>query len=540
MMTFTSWNFWVFFGAVFLVHAGIGQVFAHRPHRRQTIFRSALLLAMSLGFYALAAGKLVVLILASILVNHVMAWQIFSTKKGWRTMWTAIAISANTLALGVFKYAYFIADVFQMSWTWRVGNWRLDQWMLPLGISFFTFQAISYVIDVHRGTLSRPAPLLQFATYLTFFPQLVAGPIVRAGTFLPQLQAKSWGGQMARSKPHVLRLLSGMLKKLLLGDLLGAWLVDPVFAEPGHQHGAVILLALYGYSLQVYADFSGYTDMAKGMAGLLGIELPENFNFPYQARTPAEFWRRWHMTLSSWWKDYVYIPIGGNRSFSLCTISFALTLFVGFAWRWGEPGGALVLGGAGLLMASAALMWQSFSRRLATGLNVLLVMLLGGLWHGAHENFVMWGAINGLFLMAWSMTRPELNRWWKRALAWMLTFHVVVFSRIWFRAGSLLHWDETTESPHPEDAWQTAVLLWERVRHSWEYQLECSETLTWSLGLLGTGFALHFLPSSKRNLLRTACLRLPLPVLWAVWCACALLAVWCESTYSKPFIYWQF
>ena len=257
--------------------------------------------------------------------------------------------------------------------------------------SLYTFQAISYIVDVHRGTLARPTSLLSLATYITFFPQLVAGPIVRAKQFLPQLQSKLWTSNQADDARHVQLILGGFLKKLVLGDLVGAWLVDPVFERPAEWVSWEVMLALYGYSLQVYADFSGYTDMAKGMAGLLGIALPENFRFPYRATSPSDFWRRWHITLSQWWKDYVYIPLGGNRRFSALSLLWVASMLFSGMVLWGELGGVLLLAGGTLLAVAGVLMAPRVQAKLATVVNVLIVMLLGGLWHGAHVNFVTWG-----------------------------------------------------------------------------------------------------------------------------------------------------
>ena len=266
----------------------------------------------------------------------------------------------NVGLLGLFKYAYFMADWWPNS-TLELGlqSWRLDQWMLPIGLSFFTFQAISYVLDVHRGTLKAPASLLSFATYLSFFPQLVAGPIVRARQFLPQLDSISWMPAKEEDRQHIQMILTGFLKKILLGDFIGAWIVDPVFAEPAAWSSVEIWIALYGYSLQVYADFSGYTDMATGMAGLLGIALPENFRRPYQATSPGDFWRRWHITLSAWWKDYVYIPMGGNRRFSPFSLGCLALAFAAIVWHAGNLGVSLVTAGVTFLLMAVLLLYPA-------------------------------------------------------------------------------------------------------------------------------------------------------------------------------------
>ena len=540
-MTFTSWGFWAAFAAVFLVVSGWRAWLPtawHRPWVRQ-----AMLLTFSLGFYTLVGGKLVAVLLLSIALNHLLAQAIHASSGFSRTGITTVAVAFNLGLLGVFKYAYFVADWWPgQALPTLLNTWRLDQWMLPIGISFYTFQAISYVVDVHRGTLAKPASLLSFATYITFFPQLVAGPIVRAKDFLPQLTSASWVCTPPQQSIHVQLILAGFLKKLVLGDLVGAWLVDPVFERPGDWVSWEVLLALYGYSLQVYADFSGYTDMAKGMAGLLGIALPDNFRFPYRATSPSDFWRRWHITLSQWWKDYLYIPLGGNRSLSAFSLVVALCALAGGVLWWGELGGALVLVGGALLTAAAMLMLPTFQRKVTTSINVLIVMVVGGLWHGAHLNFLTWGLLNGLILVAWVLMPKGPSSRVRQVLGWMLTFHTVVLARIWFRAGSLISWNESTAAPHPEDAWGTAMVLWRQLQApplAWS-DLVWSPTYAAGLALMAIGYALHFMPQGVRDAWKQQTTSVPLWLTWLLWCIATMLALWCSVSYPKPFIYWQF
>lgn len=540
-VTFTSLGFWAAFAAVFLLVAG-AQAFWPQSTAKPAL-RKFLLLAFSLGFYVWVAQHLVGVLVVSVLLNHGAAQAIHRASGRRRSLCTAVGVALNVAMLATFKYAYFIAEWIPSSTlNLDASAWRLEGWMLPLGISFFTFQAISYLIDVHRGTVDRPASLLSFATYLTFFPQLVAGPIVRAQEFLPQLESKRWIASKSEDARHVQLILSGFLKKLVLGDLVGAWLVDPVFDHPTEWASWEVLIALYGYSLQVYADFSGYTDMAKGMAGLLGIDLPENFRFPYRATSPSDFWRRWHITLSSWWKDYLYIPLGGNRNVSTFTVCCAMAGLGGAAWSWGELGGGLVVAGVALLVTASMLMSTAFHKKMSTAMNVFLVMLVGGLWHGAHLNFIMWGALNGAVLAAWVLVPHGPSRLWTRAVGWFVTFHSVVLARIWFRAGSLISWDETTSAPHPEDAWGTASLLWERLQLSPPSPTDMVWDPTYLAGvaLLIAGYALHWLPENAKKGMNKKTTSVPMWVTWCLWCTATALAVWCSSSYHKPFIYWQF
>jgi alginate O-acetyltransferase complex protein AlgI len=265
-----------------------------------------------------------------------------------RSVWTAVAVSVNLAVLGWFKYIGFLALSGQSILNLLGLPWRLPlpEVALPVGISFFTFQALSYVIDTSRGKL-RPSSLLDFAVYLSFFPHLIAGPIVRASEFLPQIRRRIDPRKVDAARAFWLISL-GLFKKVVVASYLASKASDPLFGFP-HQHGGVeALFGVYAYAIQIYADFSGYTDIAIGLALLLGIQFPQNFNAPYAAASLQEFWRRWHMTLSRWLRDYLYVPLGGSRR-----------------------------------------------NRRRTYVNVMLTMLLGGLWHGAAWTFVAWGGLHG-------------------------------------------------------------------------------------------------------------------------------------------------
>ncbi|MEA2408734.1 MAG: alginate O-acetyltransferase complex protein AlgI, partial [Thermoleophilaceae bacterium] len=265
----------------------------------------------------------------------------------------------------------------------------LVQIVLPIGISFFTFQAISYTVDVYRELIP-PASTLDVSIYLSFFPHLVAGPIVRANELLPQLRTPR-DPRTVLAGPAIFLIAGGLLKKTVIADELARRVVDPVYNDPAAHSGAEITLAFYAFAAQIYCDFSGYTDMAIGLALLLGYQLPQNFNRPYLALSLRDFWRRWHMTLSRWLRDYLYIPLGGSR------------------------------GG-----------------RLRTYRNLMITMLLGGLWHGAAWTFVIWGGIHGGALSAerWARERYagfRMPAW----AAWLVTFHVVCVAWVFFRAPDL-------------------------------------------------------------------------------------------------------
>jgi D-alanyl-lipoteichoic acid acyltransferase DltB (MBOAT superfamily) len=408
---FPTVEFGVFFPIVFLGN------WLLRPHPG---WWRAFMLAASYVFYASffrgdwigwGPKQQYPLVLAGLtVVNQVCAegaWR--AERPRLRRAWVVAAVVVDVGTLAWFKYYDFLRGNLA---DWGIGALPALDVFLPVGISFLVFQALSYVIDVGRSQL-RPARLVDLAVYLSFFPHVMAGPLVRGREILPQLRATP--DPRAVPAAHALRLIAtGLIKKVVVAGFLAGAVVDDVFAAPEKYGNGDLLLATYGYAIQIYADFSGYTDMAIGFALLLGIRFPQNFDAPYRSASVQEFWRRWHMTLSRWLRDYVYIPLGGNRK------------------------------GA---------------RR--TSINLFLVMLIGGLWHGADWKFVIWGGLHGTFLLVerwWWRRRgvpegPEAVPWsWRR---WLVTFHLVCLAWVFFNARSthdaftmlgrlLTHWQAPT------------------------------------------------------------------------------------------------
>ena len=361
--------------------------------------------ALSLVFYGWSDARFVWLLVGSIVANWALGQATFRslTPEGAATRQSTLLVRAavvvNLCFLGFFKYYGFFVDSFADT-TRAIGlavHPPLLEIGLPIAISFFTFHALSYVIDIGRGQLS-PMRLDEMALYMSFFPHLVAGPIVRASEFKPQLHQPADPRRVPSGEGF--RLIAfGLFKKVVVSSYLATELVDPVFGAPGAHSQIELLAATYGYAIQIYADFSGYTDIAIGCALLLGIRFPQNFNAPYRALSLQDFWRRWHITLSRWLRDYVYIPLGGNRH------------GVRRAYR-----------------------------------NLVLTMLIGGLWHGAAITFVVWGGIHGGFLALERFVRtrwraqyplPVLPSAVSATLRWILTFHVVCLGWVFFRADSL-------------------------------------------------------------------------------------------------------
>jgi len=344
----------------------------------------AFIVAASYVFYGWWDWRFLFLLAASTVVNHLLAVGIHrSTVVSARKALLALAVAFDLGLLAYFKYAGFVLSSVDNA----VGTNWIANVALPVGISFYTFMAISYVVDTYRGELV-PASFARFAVFQSFFPHLVAGPIVRARELLPQLETPRDPRRVNVSRAYVL-IVTGLFLKVVIANHLATHIVDDVFAAPERHSSLEVLVAVYGYAVQIFADFCGYTNIAIGVALLLGFEFPQNFDAPYTAVSLQDFWRRWHMTLSRWLRDYLYIPLGGNRK-----------------------------------------------GRLLTYRNLLLTMLLGGLWHGAAWTFVAWGGIHGAGLaleraLGWRPTGTVA-----RLAGRLITFHVVCFGWIFFRADS--------------------------------------------------------------------------------------------------------
>jgi D-alanyl-lipoteichoic acid acyltransferase DltB (MBOAT superfamily) len=349
------------------------------------------ILAASYVFYAAASPRYALLLAGVTLANQAGAVLIARSEQEQRRRWIiAITVAVDLGVLGLFKYyGFFAGEIGSFLDSLGLGMpLPLLTLALPIGLSFITFQAISYTVDVKRGLLG-PASTIDFALYLSFFPHVVAGPIVRAREFIPQLASPRNPRDVAVGAGVVL-IAIGLVKKVALADYLAREVVDPVFGVPEAYAAPDVALAAYAYAAQIYCDFSGYTDIAIGVALLMGFVFPQNFNCPYRALSFRDFWRRWHMTLSRFLRDFLYIPLGGNRH--------------------GK--------------------WQTYR-------NLLITMVLGGLWHGAAWGFVLWGTLHGLALVVEHALRGRGVRRPPAWLAWLIVFNVVVFGWILFRAESL-------------------------------------------------------------------------------------------------------
>ncbi len=467
------------FAIFFLIVLPLSWLTMPWPHR----WRPFIIVA-SYVFYSWWDWRFVFLLAGCTLWNQVLAVRIWRTRSpSQRKSLLILALAGNLAVLGYFKYYDFFVTSSDnlLSVVGLDMPLEVKSIVLPVGISFYTFMAISYVVDAYRGEFE-PTTLEKFAVYLSFFPHLVAGPIVRPGELIPQLETPRNPRRVDTSRAFYL-IATGLFKKVVIANYLASSIVDEVFAAPGQHSSLEILIAVYAYAVQIYADFSGYTDIAIGIALLLGFTFPQNFDSPYAATSLQDFWRRWHMTLSRWLRDYVYIPLGGNRG------------------------------------KRPILMYR----------NLLLTMLIGGLWHGAAWTFVVWGALHGFGLVAERYRQerhPELaarpQTTWRRWRARLLTFHFVCFAWIFFRASSF------------DDAWAMITGLFTR----WG---EASPLVTGGVLLaIAVGIGSQYLPARIPRLVMARFSRLPVLGQATVLAFALTLTSVMGPEGVAPFIYFQF
>ena len=443
-LLFTQWEFWVFFAAVYILFTLIMEIGKDYRSRVRLHLRNVFLMLASWFFYYKTSGTFLLLLLFLTLSNWLFARAVHAAddKKWLKRLCLWVCVLVDIGLLGFFKYAYFGADfVNQLFGTHLTITEKI---LLPVGISFYTFQVVSYIADVYHRRIEPVSNLLDFAFYVSFFPQLVAGPIVRASEFVPQLY-RPYQLSKRQFGLAVFWILNGLVKKIVLSDFLAVSFIDRVFENPMLFTGAENLLALFAYSLQVYADFSGYTDIAIGVAMLMGFFLPQNFHSPYKARNPQEFWRRWHMSLSRWLKTYVYIPLGGNRSASVGTyvwIAVIAAVALVLSGSWWVTGITL---GIALIVTIVAWLRPQHRPLLAANLNSFITMLLGGLWHGASWNFLIWGGLNGIGMI--------VNKIWRR---WNVHFR---FLSVLLIAAGITAWRYFYPQPWLNVVWVAAVVV---------------------------------------------------------------------------------
>ena len=474
-MLFTSGNYYVFLAIIFFAYWLLA------TRRRVPVL---FLLAASYYFYALWNPRFLGLIFLISTIDFLTALALGGNRsRAVRKLLVTLSILTDVGVLFTFKYFNFFSSSLAelVSKTgWHISPFSIDTLILPLGLSFITFRSLSYTIDVYRGHLKPTRRYFDYLAFVAFFPTVIAGPIVRAGDLLPQFRARpeltSEQGTQA-----ILLIMLGLIKKIALADFLGNNLVDRVFDQPQLYSSLETLAAIYGYALQIYCDFSGYSDIAIGSALLLGFRLPVNFNSPYRAHDLRDFWRRWHITLSTWLFDYVYISVGGLRK-----------------------------------------------RRFNLYRNLVVTFLVGGLWHGAAWPFVIWGALHGLGLAAnhyWESLRKHWKlkpqrHWWSRTIAIFFTFHFVCLTWVVFRAESLA------------GAWQV-------IKRLGALQFAAGNLSTPILLVLAAAYLSHWSPAIVSTRIDRGWAWLPAPVQAAI-ILCVAMGLYYVSGAEAQFIYGNF
>ena len=465
----------------------LGFLIVYRALRKQLLARLIYVTLFSLYFYYKSSGLFFLLLLFVATSDFCIGQCLSRTVIQWkRKAWVVLSLCIDLGLLCYFKYFNFLREI-----CYSIVN-ETDKFepldiFLPVGISFFTFQSISYVIDIYRGRIEAIRRWIDYVFYVSFFPQLVAGPIVRARDFLPQIY-KNPVITHAQFGEGLFLVLCGLFKKSVISDYISLNFVDRIFDAPLLYTGVENLLGVYGYALQIYCDFSGYSDMAIGIALLLGFRFNINFDSPYQSATITEFWRRWHISLSSWLKDYLYISLGGNRK-----------------------------------------------GKFRTYLNLFITMLLGGLWHGASVSFILWGAWHGIALAIHKFVMGRFSSFkqvgtemkpWRRVLGIIFTFHLVCLGWIMFRADSMQTVGEILTQIgtnfHPE--------VFMQFIHG--YKGVCL--------LMIIGYILHFMPKQWENRMQRIVTDSPLFVQAVILALAIFTVVQFKSAGVQPFIYFQF
>ena len=454
--------------------------------RRATSLRILYVIAFSIYFYYKSSGIYFLLLLFAAVSDYLIGNAIAGTAdKRRKRRLVALSVVVNLVMLGYFKYTNFFIDM--ANGLFGAGFLEFQNIFLPVGISFFVFQSMSYTIDIYRGHIRPLERWTDYLFYLSFFPQLVAGPIVRAKDFIPQIR-KPLLVTREMFGTAIGFIIIGLVKKAIISDYISLNFVDRIFDEPALYSGFECLMGIYGYALQIYCDFSGYSDMAIGIALLLGFRFPKNFDAPYKSATITEFWRRWHISLSSWLRDYLYISLGGNRK-----------------------------------------------GKVRTYLNLLITMVLGGMWHGAAVRFVLWGALHGvalavhkmwLTIVPWAKADGKSMSPLMRVLATIFTFHIVCLGWLLFRAEDM----------------QIVHLMLYQILHSFNTAIIPQVIFGYKevFALIVIGYGMHFMPAQiDLDLQRKVASS-------SFWWQVAMLVVvaWCvmqiKSSDIQPFIYFQF
>jgi D-alanyl-lipoteichoic acid acyltransferase DltB (MBOAT superfamily) len=528
--------FWGFLAVVLL-----GYTFIYKQNKARSIY----LLLFSFFFYYKTNGVFITLLFFTIVSDFYWGRKIAaSSNKQHKKLFLTISVLLNLSLLCYFKYAYFFASssnqLFGTEFTYfnHFANFsntffgtefRLDKLLTPIGVSFFTFQSLSYTIDIYRDKIKPVNNVYDYGFFVCFFPHLVAGPIVKAHEFLYQIY-QPYNLTRLEFGMATFWIMNGFGKKIV-ADYIAVNFIDRVFTSPHLYTGLEAVMAVFAYSLQVYMDFSGYTDMAIGIALLLGYRLKTNFKSPYKALSTSEFWKRWHISLSSWLQEYLYIPLGVNKSgtigsyIAILIISLFLVLLSGKLWL------IYLLVAVFLLFVFLSILFPKVKQSINTNINLMVTMLLGGLWHGCSSLFLIWGGLNGLGLIIhkfWQKVSPfKGNESLSVKIGLMLvTLTFISFTRIYFRSPSIEIVNE----------------IFDRMANHFSLNLFFDILLGYWHVLLVVliGYLIHWIPETMKEKYRNAFASLPTPklVLLCVFIVFCLYQI--MSSEMQPFIYFQF
>ncbi|MDR6762597.1 D-alanyl-lipoteichoic acid acyltransferase DltB (MBOAT superfamily) [Flavobacterium sp. 2755] len=504
--------------------------------RKTFYLRLTYVILFSLFFYYKSSGIYFLLLLLSSVVDYGLSQIIYKeTKVSTKKIYLVISVILNLGLLGYFKYMNFMIGTYNDMFN---GHFKFHDIFLPVGISFYTFQSMSYIIEIYREEIKPTKNYIEYLFFVSFFPQLVAGPIVRAKDFLPQIYQKL---NLTRQDVNnaLFLIIGGLIKKTVISNYISINFVDRVFDTPLNYTSFENLMASYGYAIQIYCDFSGYSDMAIGIALLLGFKLPANFRTPYKSTSITDFWRRWHISLSTWLKDFLYISIGGNREGSFAGFLFPSLFFFGLL-LWGITSYNTSIIPLIIASISIALFCLSFllsnkrKQTLVTNLNLFTTMLLGGLWHGAGAQFIVWGALHGLalavhkiFLEFFPSKKDGKSNFLWRFFSILITFHFVVFCWIFFRARdfetALQVINNIGQLTFEPQNWKAIVLGYKNV-----------------FLLMLFGYVWHFLPEVITDKMKLVFDKTPL-LIKAIILGFVYWIVYATAVAgSQPFIYFQF
>ncbi len=533
---FTQLYFWGFFAVVLGIYSLL-----YKKNTTRTFY----LLIVSFFFYYKTSGVFLILLLFTIISDYNWGRLIYQTTSVTnKKIYLTISLVFNLTLLCYFKYAYFFTESLnqlagtditffnyftQFSNTFFGTSDPVDKLILPVGISFFTFQSISYTIDMYRGKVTPVKSIFDYGFFVCFFPHLVAGPIVKANEFLYQIY-KPYHLSRKEFGYAVFWILNGLGKKIL-ADYIAVNYIDRIFDNPNYYSGIETVFGIFGYSLQIYADFSGYTDIAIGVALLLGYRLKTNFKSPYKAQDVSEFWKRWHISLSTWLKDYLYIPLGGNKTgtfgsyICIAFLSFVLVMLTGKIWL------LLILLLFAIVLVLLSYFFPRVKQSINTNINLLVTMLLGGFWHGSSWLFIIWGGLNGIGLVIhklWLKITPfkNTNSFFIKGMLVFVTLTFISFTRIFFRSDSM----------------ETVSLLFDRLVNHFGINLTLSVIKGYSVvfSVILIGYLIHWIPEFIKEKYRLKFAELPLLVMGLVTVTFIFCIYQLVSGEMQPFIYFQF